>query len=123
MKRNTKNKWYYRKPGGPHPLANFAKAVELNHRDIAEPKRGEFVVTNPYELTNYDDVFSNFANSRDDIQIDTWENNSNTTTNNNNAASSTSTNNASAQDVEYDLYAELDKKFMELYGSNKKNNN
>ena len=33
--------WYYRKPGGKHPLADFAKAHELNHRDIAEPKRGD----------------------------------------------------------------------------------
>ena len=100
--------WYYRAPGGPHPLAKFAKSVELNHRDILEPKRGEFVVTNPYELTNYDDVFASFADSRDnDVDVYTEEEEKNNTQN---------------EDTEYDLYAELDKKFMELYG-NRKNNN
>lgn len=130
--------WYYRKPGGPHPLASMAKSVELNHRDIAEPQRGTFVVTNPYELMNYDDVFSDFAASRGaDVEIDNMfentdvkieplnsKNNDTSTENivvepkvpaNNNSTSETNT--------EYDLYAELDKKFMELYGGNKNSNN
>lgn len=106
--------WYYRKPGGRHPLADFAQANELNHRDIAEPKRGHFAVTNPYELTNYDDVFATFANDRsNDVEVDDFS--SNNTGNSIDVESK-------SNEVEYDLYAELDKKFMELYGTKKNNN-
>lgn len=112
--------WYYRKPGGRHPMADFAEAHELNHRDIAEPKRGQFVVTNPYELTNYDDVFASFADSREnnvevDNNIDMFTSKEKEVATEQNAKPSES------NDVEYDLYAELDKKFMELYGSKKSN--
>ncbi len=116
--------WYYRKPGGPHPLAAFAKQHELNHRDIAEPKRGEFVVTNPYELNNYDDVFSSFSVGNDDVEVDkassSINNNSTVATDSLAASIKDNVDNSQSSDEEFDLYAELDKKFMELYG--KKNN-
>lgn len=130
--------WYYRKPGGPHPLASFAKSVELNHRDIAEPQRGTFVVTNPYELMNYDDVFADFATSRGaDVEIDNMFENTDVkieTLNRKNSDTSMeditiepkvsmNNNSTSEANAEYDLYAELDKKFMELYGGNKNSNN
>ncbi len=135
--------WYYRKPGGPHPLASFAKSVELNHRDIAEPQRGTFVVTNPYELMNYDDVFADFAASRGaDVEVDAGFNKSDvgvetssftnrnkeiddiiTGTNNSFTNSSSANHSDDSTNGDYDLYAELDKKFMELYGTRKNSNN
>ena len=119
--------WYYKKPG-PHPRAAEAKETELNHRDIAEPKRGEYRVTNPYELTNYDDIFAKYANNHEDIEIDslnTDKNNNGNLVENNNSNSYSNSNekliseNKNEAKEEYDLYAELDKKFMELYGSKK----
>ena len=127
--------WYYRKPGGPHPMAEFARKNELNHRDIAEPKRGEYKVTNPYELingmNNYDDIFSKFAESNENIEVDGMDSlNNNVNGNANNTGTASSANNDSSSatdvrepqvnDVDYDLFAELDKKFMELYGNRKK---
>lgn len=106
--------WYYKKPG-PHPKAAEAREAELNHRDIAEPKRGEYKVTNPYELTNYDDVFAKYADNHEDVQIDGFEDKNVS----DNAKTQTVKSESEMQDVEYDLYAELDKKFMELYGSKK----
>lgn len=111
--------WYYRKPGGPHPLAAFARSHELNHRDIAAPKRGHFVVTNPYELTNYDDVFASFADNRaNDVEVDRGLNIGVDSI----PAQKVQEQPPQPKETEYDLYAELDKKFMELYGSKKNNN-
>lgn len=129
--------WYYDKKGcpGPHPLAKRAREVEMNHRDIAEPKRGEFVVTNPYEIISEEEVFANFANSRaNDVDVDVFGDSAeekDTPTITPYTKSTTGTVNSSAQtsnatdtnEIDYDLYAELDKKFMELYGSKKGNNN
>ena len=139
--------WYYDKKGcpGPHPLAKLARQVEINHRDIAEPKRGKFVVTNPYEIINSDDVFADFANSRaNDVNVDVFgsgdkTNNtqndesddttkitpytSATASSNSTSTTSQTTNAGGTNEIDYDLYAELDKKFMELYGSKKENNN
>lgn len=116
----AKKYWYYKKPG-PHPMAAEARATEINHRDIAEPKRGEFKVTNPYELTNYDDIFSKYADNHENIEIDGFSDDKNSSLGSANSVDldSTSQNNNGPQEVEYDLYAELDKKFMELYGSKK----
>ena len=114
--------WYYRKPGGKHPMADFARTHELNHRDIAEPKRGHFVVTNPYELTNYDDIFASFGASENNVEIDNnigFDGNANS----NNTSTKSANNVSASNETEYDLYAELDKKFMELYGAKKNNNN
>ena len=125
--------WYYRKPGGKHPLADFAREHEMNHRDITAPKRGEFEITNPYEITNgYDDIFGNFSNTNDfdvDNNIESGKkdsekmsvpaNQSTDTFRENNVS-----NNASSQtSVDYDLYEELDKKFAELFGSKKNSSN
>lgn len=120
--------WYYRKPGGPHPRMVEAKEAELNHRDIAAPKRGEFKVTNPYELTSasYDDIFAKYADNHEEIQVDSLEKNTNSDEQAKSiddkgisATSNGSNKPSTPEEVEYDLYAELDKKFMELYGSKK----
>lgn len=120
--------WYFKKPG-PHPRAAEARASELNHRDIAEPKRGEYRVTNPYELTNYDDIFAKYADNHEDIQVDNFSSNRDeddslvggnySTSNSSTSGNISSENKQETKDEEYDLYAELDKKFMELYGSKK----
>lgn len=121
--------WYYDKKGcpGPHPLAKLAREVEMNHRDIAEPKRGEFAITNPYEIINSDDVFADFANSREnDVDVDLFDNENTTKANAASATAEATAETSSTKGVnelDYDLYAELDKKFSELYGSKKANNN
>ncbi|MBQ9314572.1 MAG: type IV secretory system conjugative DNA transfer family protein [Clostridia bacterium] len=117
----AKKYWYYKKPG-PHPRAAEAREAEINHRDIKAPKRGEFKVTNPYELTNYDDIFSKYADNNEEVEIDTFEDNKKSSDGKTDVNKSEKVQNGNGmQEVEYDLYAELDKKFMELYGSKKKN--
>ena len=124
----AKKFWYFDKKGspGPHPLAEEARMLEIDHRNIEEPKRGTYKVTNPYELTNYDDVFSKYADNHEDVEIDGFmnknENNvdfDNITENGKKKQENISNIKKEPEEVEYDLYAELDKKFMELYGSKK----
>lgn len=134
--------WYYRKPGGPHPLSAEAKKLELDHRNIEEPKRGKYKITNPYELNGYDDIFGSSSNSNktsnstttsspfeelktaqnsdffdDDIDIDT----SKLVKAKNEVPAATATQNATMND-DYDLQAELEKKFDELFGPKAKKN-
>ncbi len=133
--------WYYRKPGGPHPLSAEAKKLELDHRNIEEPKRGKYKITNPYELNGYDDIFGSSSNSDktsnstttsspfeglktvqnsnfvDDIDIDT----SRLVKAKNEAPAVTTAQNATMND-DYDLQAELEKKFDELFGPKAKKN-
>ncbi len=134
--------WYYRKPGGPHPLSVEAKKLELDHRNIEEPKRGKYKITNPYELNGYDDIFGSSSNSNktsnstttsspfeelktaqnsdffdDDIDIDT----SNLVKAKNEVPVATATQNTTMND-DYDLQAELEKKFDELFGPKAKKN-
>ncbi len=134
--------WYYRKPGGPHPLSAEAKKLELDHRNIEEPKRGKYKITNPYELNGYDDIFGSSSNSNktsnstttsspfeglktaqnsdffdDDIDIDT----SKLVKAKNEVSVATATQNTTMND-DYDLQAELEKKFDELFGPKAKKN-
>lgn len=133
--------WYYRKPGGPHPLSAEAKKLELDHRNIEEPKRGKYKITNPYELNGYDDIFGSSSNSDktsnstttsspfeglktvqnsnfvDDIDIDT----SRLVKAKNEAPAVTTAQNTTMND-DYDLQAELEKKFDELFGPKAKKN-
>lgn len=125
--------WYYRKPGGPHPLASAAKQVELDHRNISAPKRGEYKITNPYELNNYDDIFGNLSSNdnssstdstlfstnatklEEDIDVDI--NISNLAKSKNELSKTKTESNNPMMDDDYDLQAELEKKFDELFGS------
>ena len=133
--------WYYRKPGGPHPLSAEAKKLELDHRNIEEPKRGKYKITNPYELNGYDDIFGSSSNCNktsnstttsspfeglktvqnsnfvDDIDIDT----SRLVKAKNEAPAVTTAQNTTMND-DYDLQAELEKKFDELFGPKAKKN-
>lgn len=40
-----------------HPSWKDAQKVQGDHRNIAQPQRGEFKITNPYELNGYDNIF------------------------------------------------------------------
>ena len=40
-----------------HPAWKEAKTCEANHRAIEAPARGEYKITNPYELQSMDDIF------------------------------------------------------------------
>lgn len=133
--------WYYRKPGGPHPLSAEAKKLELDHRNIEEPKRGKYKITNPYELNGYDDIFGGLSTSNkvsdsttasspfegvktvqnsnfvDDIDVDTSR-----LVKAKNEVSATNVTQNNKMDDEYDLQAELEKKFDELFGPKAKKN-
>lgn len=109
----AKKYWYFKL----HPLHKEAKAAEISHLSETETKRGEYKITNPYEIlqagdvSNLDDLFvedkkENKPVSDQNVEIMPLQNNIS----------------SQAQDEEYDLQAELEKKFDELFGefSNKK---
>jgi len=136
--------WYFKM----HPLANEAKNCEISHLTLGNQKRGEYKITNPYELINggnstsmpsFDDIWnssssnknSNTSNSSTvekktetnlfgDVQIDTPADFGKTREVNKPANANTS-----SQDYmdDYDLQAELEKRFDELFGAPKKKNN
>ena len=92
-----------------HPLRKEARESEISHLDSSETKRGEYRITNPYELTSnsLDDLFGSHEKS-DDVSIDVGEG----------LKSSTATIAPTKQqeNEEYDLQAELERKFDELFG-------
>ena len=55
----AKKYWYYKM----HPLWPEASKVEMSHRDIEQPQRGEYKIMNPYELNSdkFDDIFNSFG--------------------------------------------------------------
>jgi type IV secretion system protein VirD4 len=93
--------WYF----NLHPKRLLAKQAEISHLDIEQVKRGTFKITNPYDLIHED------TTSFGDINIEV-ENNLNKKEDINNNES-----NASTVEQEYDIQAELEKKFDELFGS------
>ena len=99
--------WYYRM----HPLRDVAKNAEENHKSIKEPKRGVYKITNPYELTTNNDLSDLFGmpTKEEEIYVDDLKN------------QNTVPQVSKEVEVEYDLQAELEKKFDELFGKpNKK---
>lgn len=116
MKPIKANKYWYFKM---HPKATEAKNTEENHKSIKEPKRGEYRVTNPYELTSnsLDDLFG-APEKGEDVSVDVGVGvNATSTTATKTVATPTQT----QSNEEYDLQAELEKKFDELFGNpNKK---
>ena len=124
-----------------HPLWEEAKKLIKNHREIEAPKRGEFRITNPYELNNksFDDIFgapvktstpvksANKSSNFNEFDIDTSNlvKAKNESTDVSNKPSSAN-NDAIIKDPvsvdDYDLQAELEKKFDELFGPATKKN-
>ena len=142
-----------------HPLWPEAQKVMVDHRNIEEPKRGTYQITNPYELKNYDSIFGpapsapakpkpaspivdvfgggagtatqttskSRVNNFDEFDIDTTNL---VKVKNETAATATSKPNVNPEPLisapngveEYDLQAELEKKFDELFGNASKKN-
>ena len=106
--------WYFRM----HPKAKEARENEINHKNISEPKRGEYRITNPYELTSnsLDDLFGAPEKS-EDVSIDVGVGVNATST----VATPVNKVEEKKSNEDYDLQAELEKKFDELFGApNKK---
>lgn len=114
-----------------HPAWNEAKKVQGDHRNIAEPQRGEYKITNPYEINGYDNIFEEPKPSKEEldnslnqamaqkmsgIDVDT----SHLPKAKNEAQKPLFDKEENIDD--YDLQAELEKRFDELFGNaNKKN--
>ena len=118
-----------------HPSWKEAKTCEANHRAIEAPARGEYKITNPYELQNLDDIFGPAPTSPTkpvssqpiggkDVEIDV-------------GGLAPAKNEApkaapapvpvdpviSGNADDYDLQAELEKKFDELFGDSSRKSN
>lgn len=114
-----------------HPAWNEAKKVQGDHRNIEEPQRGEYKITNPYEINGYDNIFEEPKPSKEEldnslnqamaqkmsgIDVDT----SHLPKAKNEAQKPLFDKEENIDD--YDLQAELEKRFDELFGNaNKKN--
>lgn len=137
--------WYFKM----HSLWPQASKVMMNHRDIAEPQRGIYKITNPYELNNFNDIFGSSSPIMETRPYTGVEAPSNTNSFNNssvdllnidtsklvkaqNEIPAEAPKSAIASDAiinatgggntdEYDLQAELERKFDELFGNRKKN--
>lgn len=104
--------WYYKM----HPMREMARASEESHKGIAEPKRGEYRVTNPYEINNSSDLSDLFGPSKEediDIAIDKDISMSNSKKENIEVVNETKK--QTKEDI--DLQAELERKFDELFGA------
>ncbi len=119
--------WYYSK----HPVWLRNSNILENHRDIKEPQRGLYKITNPYELHNYDDIFNGPVKERknENLDVDTTnlvkaKNEATTETNKQQIVEENKYVQAEPRtsQEEYDLQAELERKFDELFGEKKKNN-
>ena len=149
----AKKYWYFKM----HPKYKEAKECEISHLTIGNQKRGEYKITNPYEIINgnksldipsFDDIWNsepasnkNSSKVANDMFSDLKpevantfgaDNNGNSSNKRNSSINSNIDSNivssmsatATQQmlDEEYDLQAELEKRFDELFGSPKKKN-
>lgn len=111
--------WYYKM----HPRRQEASANEISHLDAAETKRGNYKITNPYELLGKNDDFS--MPSLDDLFAERVESKEEVPNRKSNLIDDTANVEKSAVSEQsklpddYDLQAELEKKFDELFGSKK----
>lgn len=104
--------WYYKM----HPMREMARTSEESHKGIAEPKRGKYRITNPYEINNSSDLSDLFGPSKEediDIAIDKDISMSNNKKENIEVVNETQK--QTKEDI--DLQAELEKKFDELFGA------
>lgn len=127
----AKKYWYFKM----HARHKEAEECEISHLTLGNQKRGEYRITNPYEILNenrntnipsFDDIWntpskekeSKQENIMDDIIIDNPSNVSSTSSIQ--SEQPNATNNDSFDD--YDLQAELEKRFDELFGKPKRKN-
>ncbi len=104
--------WYYKM----HPMREMAKTSEESHKGIAEPKRGEYRITNPYEINNSSDLSDLFGPSKEeDIDIAIGKDISMSNNKKENVEVVNETKKQTKEDI--DLQAELERKFDELFGA------
>lgn len=114
--------WYYKM----HPQRDNAKQAEISHLDATQTKRGNYKITNPYELLGGKDSFE--MPSLDDLFSE--KNLKEATPSNENKKSNIIDDTIDVimppkieevrkVDEEYDLQAELEKRFDELFGGKK----
>lgn len=112
----AKKYWYFKL----HPLCKEAKEFEISHLDAAETKRGEYRITNPYEILNKEEEFS--MPTFDDVFVQNQtgaKKLQDTVVEVEGLSKSEEKIDTRTPDEEYDLQAELEKKFDELFGTKK----
>ena len=141
----TRKYWYYNKKingrrprgiGGPHPRYDEAVACEISHLTEGNQVRGNFEISNPTEWNsrssepNFDDLWNMTPKTPtpDKKQIDPFEdiidefgesqiaNKANERTLNNYSNSQSGAEKSQVSEDNYDLQAELEKRFDELFG-------
>ena len=142
--------WYFKM----HPRYKEAKENEISHLTLGNQKRGEFKITNPYEIINggkdvnipsFDDIWGSMETKKEEpkkassvdnlFDIDTSAVSSVSSSINssipksptyaveeNIRATSPVMENTRTPDEDYDLQAELEKRFDELFGKPKRRN-
>ena len=133
-----------------HPLRKEARESEISHLDSSETKRGEYRITNPYELIagadnndggfglpTFDDIFgapstTNAAKPKQAEPMVTFNVEGETPTTTGNMFKGVAEPQVESPSVapvtsveppdDYDLQAELEKRFDELFGAPKKKN-
>ena len=139
----TKKYWYYPKKNGlfkqkPHPRYYEALHNEISHLSLDEQKRGEFVISDPSTWLKDDDPMDDIWNissiDKDDnkkgsvdndifADLDVYDNDADSTSENNDTTNKPRVSESGAVeqiDYDYDLQQELEKRFDELFGKNKK---
>ena len=135
--------WYFKM----HPRAKEAKENEISHLTLGNQKRGEYKITNPYELLSsnnnvnipsFDDIWNTQPKNKqtnnnmlDDIDVSSIQKENVPIMNENietsqrmNQQINQETNQQTNQtDDDYDLQAELEKRFDELFGTPKTKRN
>lgn len=113
----AKKYWYFKM----HPLHKEAKMFEISHLDTTETKRGNYIITNPYKILNtdeefslptFDDVFAQNKNDERKFQESSVEVEG--------LNKQEEKFEVAMPEEEYDLQAELEKRFDELFGTDKK---
>ena len=111
-----KKYWYY----NIHPRKEEAKANEISHKSLEAPKRGTYKITNPYELTASTDLSDLFGDIDTEVKVDVSPKVPAKNKEESRTATSQEAKTTPKNDDEYDLQAELEKKFDELFGPAKK---
>lgn len=122
----AKKYWYFKM----HPRYQEAKESEISHLTIGNQKRGEYRITNPYEILNenksldlpsFDDIWKAEKPEKREKKEEKGEN---LFVDVENPATSPAKQMETKpeEDENYDLQAELEKRFDELFGAPKKRN-
>ena len=112
----AKKYWYFKL----HPLCKEAKEFEISHLDAAETKRGEYRITNPYEILNKEEEFS--MPTFDDVYTQNQTGSKklqDTVVEVEGLSKPEERIDTRTPDEEYDIQAELEKKFDELFRTKK----